>query len=523
MKVLMLSEPSYPRHPGGAGKCTHVLAAGLARRGHGVHILCESKEGTEAETIDGVRVHRVPLAAPVGSSRAAREKVFADRMLAYLERELPVSDFDVVHDSGGFLSFFYRVAYRLRAEHGIPVVLHFRYLISRHRAATHTGGRFNAFGAGLLGFESWIEELTQAFPVRFADAIVCPSRQDAKFVDEAFTTTGRTYVVPDPVDLRSYPPRDPEARPPSFAPAGTQLVLFGGRIDSDLKGGDTVVDAMRRLRRHNPNVRLVLLGKTEQDFKPFQRRLGKTVLPLPWVRESADFAEILRAVGLVVVPSRYESFGMMCAEALATGTPVIASPAGGMADMITHGENGYLLSADDPRSWGEELAAYAELVLSDASVARAVGQRARAYAEARLAVEQVAPLVEDVYLAARERARRATGNGLHVPRLSDADRARYLALLDRLHPVEGRAAGEAYLDEWSSAADQRCLSCTHRSVGRAAKQLVASRGWRSRASSVVRRRNGRVSVKEAVEQNCPLALLQKDYLMRMLYGDDYEL
>ena len=107
MKVLMLSEPSYPRHPGGAGKSTHVLAAGLAKRGH---ILCESREQTELETIDGVHVHRVRLTPPDGYSRAEREKAFAHQLLTYLDHELPTSDIDVVHDSGGFLSFFFRVA-----------------------------------------------------------------------------------------------------------------------------------------------------------------------------------------------------------------------------------------------------------------------------------------------------------------------------------------------------------------------------------------------------------------------------
>ena len=411
----MLSEPSYPRHPGGAGKCTHVLATGLVRRGHDLHILCESKEDTELETIDGVQVHRVRLTVPDGCARAEKEKSFALQMLGYLERELPASEIDVVHDSGGFLSYFYRVAYQLRRDHRIPVVVHFRYLISRHRAAAHVPGRFSAFGADILGLEALIEELTQAFPVRFADAIICPSRQDAKFVNEAFKATGRPYVVPDPVDLRIFPQRGPETPPASFAPAGTELVLFGGRIDSDVKGGDTVVDAMRRLRSHRPNLRLVLLGKREQDFEPFQRELGDMVIPLTWVQESASVAEILCAVDLVVVPSRYESFGMMCAEALATGTPVIASPAGGMTEMISHGQNGYLLGPGGPRTWGEELAKYAEIVLSDASVARALGERARAYAEDCLALDRVALRVEDVYLATLDRQDRATGNGVHRP------------------------------------------------------------------------------------------------------------
>jgi hypothetical protein len=212
----------------------------------------------------------------------------------------------------------------------------------------------------------------------------------------------------------------------------------------------------------------------------------------------------------------------MCAEALATGTPVLASPAGGMADMISHGENGYLLSPGDPRAWGEELATYAEIVLSDDSVARSLGKRARAYAEDRLAVERVALRVEDVYLSILDRQERATDNGLRVPQLSAADRARYLELLDRLHLSEGRVAGEVFLDKWSSSASERCLSCTRMSVGNAARQLLSAGTRHTERRPTWRGKKRRPSVAEAVEQNCPLALLQKDSLMRMTYGDDYE-
>jgi glycosyltransferase involved in cell wall biosynthesis len=519
MKVLMLSEPSYPRHPGGAGKCTHVLAAGLVARGHEVHILCECREETERELIDGVQVHRVRLPDPGARSRSEKERMYADRMLEYLEREVRPAVFDLVHDSGGFLSYFFRVALALREQHGIPLVLHFRYLISRHLAVS-SQSNFSAFGSEMLGFDALIDELNQSVPVRFADSVICPSSGDAEYVQGAFRPAGgRPWVVPDPVYLwEDLPPRENATLGPSRA----GRVLFGGRIDSELKGGEVVVEAMERLRSRHPGLRLVLLGKKQEDFQPFQRRLGDMVLPLGWISEARELAGTLAAMDVVVIPSLYESFGMMCAESLAAGTPVIAAPEGGMSDMVRHGDTGFLLTSGRPGTWGQETAGYIEALLSDPEAARSMGARARVFAKENLSVGRIAAHVERLYLAVLDGRGTAAGKGLRVPGLDAAGRARYLELLERLGGSGARDAGEAFLPRWVEDAAQRCLTCTRKKVAEDTRHLLALRRapfapWS--VSGADRRR----AVVEAVEATCPLALLEKDHLMRLLYGDSYRI
>src|SRR5262245_28933077 len=126
MNILMLSEASYPRHPGGAGKSSHVLAAGLAARGHEVRILCPCEEPTEIETIDGVEVHRVNLSASDGYPRSLREAGMAELLLTHVETHIPVHALEVVYDSGGFLSYLFRVANELKRRYGPAYVLHYR-------------------------------------------------------------------------------------------------------------------------------------------------------------------------------------------------------------------------------------------------------------------------------------------------------------------------------------------------------------------------------------------------------------
>ena len=83
------------------------------------------------------------------------------------------------------------------------------------------------------------------------------------------------------------------------------------------------------------------------------------------------------AAEMVVMPSHYESFGMVALEAMAMGTPVIASEVGGLAHLIRHGHNGFHVPSRDP----EALAARILHLLEDRDLRRRLGSEARAYAQ----------------------------------------------------------------------------------------------------------------------------------------------
>ncbi|WP_256300845.1 glycosyltransferase family 4 protein [Haloarchaeobius salinus] len=74
----------------------------------------------------------------------------------------------------------------------------------------------------------------------------------------------------------------------------------------------------------------------------------------------ADLADRLAAAHLLAVPSRHEGFGIVYLEAMGFGLPVIASAAGGAGDVVVDGENGYLVSPDDPDTLRERLARLAD-------------------------------------------------------------------------------------------------------------------------------------------------------------------
>ena len=75
---------------------------------------------------------------------------------------------------------------------------------------------------------------------------------------------------------------------------------------------------------------------------------------------------------IVVMPSHYESFGMVALEAMACGTPVIASDVGGLAQLVRDGETGFLVPDRNPEAMAERL----RCVLSDGKLRLQLGRRA---------------------------------------------------------------------------------------------------------------------------------------------------
>ncbi|MEE9325460.1 MAG: glycosyltransferase, partial [Dehalococcoidia bacterium] len=98
------------------------------------------------------------------------------------------------------------------------------------------------------------------------------------------------------------------------------------------------------------------------------------------------------AADICVIPSYYESFGLVAVESLACGTPVVASRVGGLLDTIKDGKNGYLVPWHCPEPFAERM----ELLLENEALRSRFGLQARASVE-RLSWPQIAERVLQVY------------------------------------------------------------------------------------------------------------------------------
>lgn len=177
-----------------------------------------------------------------------------------------------------------------------------------------------------------------------ADEIVAISR----FVAANFGGT-RPVVVYNPVDLERFAPDGPAAQ----VGGGGPLVGVFGQI-TPWKGQDVAIAAV------DPPARLIVVGEakfvsaaTRFDNRSFERALrdAAAARPVTFLGEREDVPELMRACSLVLVPSWEEPFGRVVVEAMACGTPVVATAHGGPAEIITDGIDGRLLEPRDAERW----------------------------------------------------------------------------------------------------------------------------------------------------------------------------
>lgn len=169
----------------------------------------------------------------------------------------------------------------------------------------------------------------------------------------------------------------PLARP-AAAPARAPFVLAPCRL-AEYKGVDVLAMALAQLRAGGVDVPAVVVGRDHSAgaFQAFLRRLGVadlvTVLP-PMAQPR--LLGLMRRARVCVLPSRRDSLGGAALEAMAQGTPVVASRVGGLPELVRHRREGLLVPPQDPAALGRALTA----LWDDAALRRRLGRAARSRA-----------------------------------------------------------------------------------------------------------------------------------------------
>jgi D-inositol-3-phosphate glycosyltransferase len=222
-------------------------------------------------------------------------------------------------------------------------------------------------------------------------------------------------VIPPGVDTSHFYPIPPdEAREFIGAPPNSRILLYVGRIEP-LKGVDTLIQAIAKLGKNGDlcryNLCMSIIGgepdanreamteemtrlqklSTEYGLDKFVTFLGRRGQDtLPYYYSAAD---------AVIMPSHYESFGMVALEAMACGTPVVASQVGGLAFLVQDGETGYHIPVGDVDALSDRLARLLEDDQLHARISRQAAVFAQEYAWENVA-ERVGALYAEVMEAA---------------------------------------------------------------------------------------------------------------------------
>jgi glycogen(starch) synthase len=371
VRVLMVSWEYPPVVVGGLGRHVHALATELAAAGHEVVVLSRQPAGTDATThpttddvLDGVRVLRVAEDPPhleFERDLVAWTLAMGHGMLrAALTRLAPWRP-DVVHAHDWLVA---HPAIALADVLEVPLVA----TIHATEAGRHAGWLSSPLSQQVHSAEWWLAQR--------ADTLITCSAAMRSEVAELFEVDPEPIVVLHngiaPRRWRASTARVRAVRE-RYAPGGAPVLLYLGRLEYE-KGVQDLIAALPRIRRAHPGTRLVIAGTgTAHDqlveaVAAHRVRRGVTFTGhLP----DADLSALLRSADAVVLPSRYEPFGIVALEAAAAGAPLVASTAGGLGEVVLDRETGLSFRPGDVPG----LAAAVGTVLSDP---RAAARRARA-------------------------------------------------------------------------------------------------------------------------------------------------
>jgi D-inositol-3-phosphate glycosyltransferase len=219
--------------------------------------------------------------------------------------------------------------------------------------------------------------------VATADRVVAASQHEKTLLQRLYgAEDARVAVIPCGVNLDRFAPIDPPAaRAELGLRADGQYLLFVGRLEP-LKGLELLLDAMAELEDSAPV--LLVAGGDERSsgyvaaLRARAARLGvgedvRFLGAVPQERLPLYYS----AADVCVVPSYYESFGLVALEAMACGTPVVASRVGGLTGTVQDGVSGYLIPWRCPQPFADKI----DLLLANDDLRRTMGAAAHERAQ----------------------------------------------------------------------------------------------------------------------------------------------
>lgn len=216
-----------------------------------------------------------------------------------------------------------------------------------------------------------------------ADAIIVSTEQERSDIARLYDADpGKVGVLPAGVDLDLFRPTEKaEARRSLGLPDGN-VVLSVGRVEP-LKGFDILLNAASSMDETSDTT-IVIVGGDEEDSAELERLralaqslgLGGSVVFTGAISQD-ELSVYYNAADVFVLPSYYESFGLVALEAMACGVPVIASRVSGPRSFVKPGETGYLVDRRCPEPFAQRL----DVLLHNPTLRQSMGRAARERAE----------------------------------------------------------------------------------------------------------------------------------------------
>ena len=254
----------------------------------------------------------------------------------------------------------------------------------------------------------WYHRLVERATAPLSDAVTtCSEAVRRHAIDTLGIRPGLVRVLPNAIELPEGN-TDPRARErirrELGAASGDLLIGTLGRLVEPKKGLAVFLASARLLVRDFPRVRFVLVGDGPQRAALEERAAREGVSHCTmFAGIRRDVADIMRSLDLFVQPSLWEGFGLTALEAMAVGTPVVATRVGGVPEVVLDGETGILVPPGDVQA----LAAGCARLLRNRELAARLGHAGIERARAHFGIERLVGQIEALYRELLDRDRAA--------------------------------------------------------------------------------------------------------------------
>ncbi|HIP07542.1 MAG TPA: glycosyltransferase family 1 protein [Mariprofundaceae bacterium] len=348
MRVVYLSQ--FPNMVGGGEYSLLDLMSHLPQDIEPV--LVTPSEGVFTDKAKNNNVRHVTL--PMPPLKLAKFSTFSQ-----WRKAIKVLKPDILHANNSRAAFYAGVAGKLL---GIPVIFHCR--VSDH--------------------DGFMDTLLQ----RLVDVIICNSEA----VAQRFTDFPKpTHVIYNGLPIAKFPNL---ANP---LPSAEKYMLFVGRITPE-KQLEHALEVFGALATHDSNLHFVIVGGAGPEDEGYLQEVKEMFMQkswfsrVQWLGFCHDVTKWYVHASLLVLTSKHEGFGRVLVEAMAQATPVVAYTVGGVPEVFTDGEQGYLIAPDDKQTMIEVCAK----VLSDNDLQQCLGQAGQKQA-AKFAIDKHITQMTTVY------------------------------------------------------------------------------------------------------------------------------
>jgi N-acetyl-alpha-D-glucosaminyl L-malate synthase BshA len=367
--MLKIGIACYPTL-GGSGVVATELGKMMAEKGHEVHFITDRMPFRLGQFQTNIYYHEVEVSDYYVFRYPPYDLALANKLAQVAKQE----NLDLLH-----------VHYAV--PHAICAYLA-KQMVGDHLKVVTT---LHGTDITILGHDPSLRDLIR-LAIHQSDAVTAVSQDLAMETYEVLSINKPIELVYNFVDPRDYTAeQNPQLRSQYAAPH--EKILLHMSNFRPVKRISDVIDIFARVHEKIPS-RLMFVGEGPELAKAVHRvkELGLSER-VHYLGKQNNIAEIIAMADLLLLPSEKESFGLVALEAMAGGVPTIGSNTGGIPEVVTHGENGYLF----PVGHTADMADYAIKLLSDPDLYQQFSAAGLQRSRTQFSADAIAEQYERIY------------------------------------------------------------------------------------------------------------------------------